>query len=199
MTSSATTSLREVARNAVRDEVMRAAWELFVERGFEATTVEQIAEAAGMSRRTFFRYFAGKDELILDKLLEVGDRVADALTARPAGEPAWPALRAALDVVVRAQDEAPEPSRRLGRLLRDEPGTRATMEERRRRWTETLGPLVAERLPDHTATAGRAVAGAALACYDAATDAWVEAPDSRFATHLYTAMTAVTTAVSTAD
>jgi AcrR family transcriptional regulator len=194
MTSSAPSSLREVARNAVRDEVVRAAWELFVEHGFEATTVEQIADAAGMSRRTFFRYFAGKDELILDKLLEVGERVAAALAARPKAEAAWPALRAALDVVVTAQDDHPEPSRRLGRLLRDEPGTRATMEERRRRWTEALGPLVAERLPDHCTTAGRAVAGAALACYDAATDAWVDAPQSRLAAHLDTAMAAVTAA-----
>jgi AcrR family transcriptional regulator len=197
MTAPASTSLREVARHAVRDEVVRAAWELFVEHGFEATTVEQIAEAAGMSRRTFFRYFAGKDELILDKLLEVGDRVAAALAARPTDEQAWPALRAALDVVVQAQDEFPEPSRRLGRLLRDEPGTRATMEERRRRWTETLGPLVAERLPGRTLTGGRAVAGAALACYDAATDAWLEAPGTHMATHLDTAMAAVTTAATT--
>jgi AcrR family transcriptional regulator len=194
MAPSPSSSLRDVARNAVRDAVVRTAWELFAERGFEATTVDQIAEAAGMSRRTFFRYFAGKDELILDKLLEVGDRVADALAARPPEEAAWPALRAALDVVVTAQEAAPEPSRRLGRLLRDEPGARGTMEERRRRWTETLGPLVAERLDDHSLTAGRAVAGAALACYDAATDAWIDAPDTRFATHLDTAMRAVTSA-----
>jgi AcrR family transcriptional regulator len=191
VSTSAHLPLREVARNAVRDEVVRAAWELFVEQGFEATTVEQIAEAAGMSRRTFFRYFAGKDELILDKLLEVGDRVAEALAARPERERAWPALRAALDVVVQAQDAAPDPSRRLGRLLRDEPGTRGTMEERRRRWTETLGPLVAARLPSSDATAGRAVAGAALACYDAATDAWIDAPRARFGSLLDTAMQAV--------
>ncbi|HEX3932650.1 MAG TPA: TetR family transcriptional regulator [Nocardioides sp.] len=191
MTSSPSTSLRDVARNAVRDEVMRAAWELFAVHGFEATTVEQIAEAAGMSRRTFFRYFNGKDELILDKLLEVGDRVAAALAARPPKEAAWPALRAALDVVVLAQDQAPEPSRRLGQLLRDEPSTRGSMEERRRRWTDALGPLVAERLPGHGEAAGRAVAGAALACYDAATDAWIDAPGTAFARHLDTAMDAL--------
>lgn len=194
MSAAAGTSLRDVARNAVRDEVVRAAWELFVEHGFEATTVDQIAEAAGMSRRTFFRYFAGKDELILAKLLEVGERVAEALAARPDDEPAWPALRAAFDVVVTTQDEFPEPSRRLGRLLRDEPGTRGTMEERRRRWTQALGPLVAPRLPDHSVTAGRAVAGAALACYVAATDAWIDAPETSFATHFDTAMKAVTAA-----
>jgi AcrR family transcriptional regulator len=190
------TSLRDVARSAVREEVERAAWDLFVEQGFEATTVDQIAEAAGMSRRTFFRYFAGKDELILDKLLEVGDRVADALAARPVRQKAWPALRAALDVVVAAQDAQPEPSRRLGQLLRDEPGTRGTLEERRRRWTDTLGPLVARRLPgrsgaDPDEAAGRAIAGAALACYDAATDAWLDAPGTSFAEHLDTAMRAV--------
>jgi len=187
-------ALREVARNAVRDQVVRAAWELFAENGFEATTVDQIAEAAGMSRRTFFRYFGGKDELILDKLLEVGDRVAAAFASRPAAEAAWPALRASFDVVVAAQDAFPEPSRRLALLLRDEPGTRGTMEERRRRWTDTLGPLVAERLRHPSVTAGRAVAGAALACYDAATDAWIDAPDISFATHLDAAMEAVTAA-----
>jgi len=191
---SAELTLRDHARGAVREEVMRQAWLLFSAQGFEATTVDQIAAAAGMSRRTFFRYFAGKDELILDKLLEVGDRLADALAARPADEAAWPALRAAFDVVVTAQDQSPEPSRRLGRLLRDEPGTRGTMEERRRRWTDTLGPLVAERLPERRLAAGRAVAGAALACYDAATDAWIDAPDTRFATHLDLAMKAVTAA-----
>ena len=46
-------SLRDHARGAVRDEVMRQAWLLFSEQGFEATTVDQIAAAAGMSRRTF--------------------------------------------------------------------------------------------------------------------------------------------------
>jgi AcrR family transcriptional regulator len=188
------TSLRDVARHAVRDEVVRSAWNLFVEQGFEATTVDQIAEAAGMSRRTFFRYFVGKDELILDKLLEVGDRVADALATRPPDQAAWPALRASFEVVVRAQDAHPEPSRRLALLLRDEHGTRGTMEERRRRWIETLGPLVAGRLGDHSPTAGRAVAGAALACYDAATDAWIDSPQTPFATHLDTAMHAVTAA-----
>src|SRR5690349_7906847 len=108
MTTPTALSYRDVARHAVRDEVVRAAWQLFSEQGFEATTVEQIAQAAGMSRRTFFRYFTGKDELILDKLLEVGDRVAEALAVRPPEESAWSALRAAFDVVVTAQDTFPD-------------------------------------------------------------------------------------------
>src|SRR6476619_5394403 len=88
-------SLRDHARGAVRDEVMKQAWLLFADHGFEATTVDQVAAAAGMSRRTFFRYFAGKDELVLDRLLESGEGIATALAERPAAEDAWTALRAA--------------------------------------------------------------------------------------------------------
>src|SRR6478735_7506224 len=90
-------SLRDHARGAVRDEVMRQAWLLFSEQGFEATTVDQIAAAAGMSRRTFFRYFAGKDELVLARLVESGENVAEALRGRPADEPVWKSLRRAFD------------------------------------------------------------------------------------------------------
>ena len=89
-------TLRDRARSAIRDEVSKQAWTLFAEQGFEATTVDQIAEAAGMSRRTFFRYFAGKDELLLERLAEADAEIADRLRERPADEPAWPALRAAL-------------------------------------------------------------------------------------------------------
>src|SRR4029077_8820150 len=85
-------TLRDHARGAVREEVMRQAWLLFSAQGFEATTVDQIAAAAGMSRRTFFRYFAGKDELVLTRLVESGQSVVDALRLRPADEPVWVSL-----------------------------------------------------------------------------------------------------------
>jgi AcrR family transcriptional regulator len=184
--------LRDVARTAVRDEVLRRAWELFREQGFEATTIDQIAEAAGMSRRTFFRYFTGKDELVLERLVDAGSQIAAALAARPPEEEPWTALRAAFEVVVRGQEQAPEQARALGRMLRDEPAARPSMEERRRRWLALFTPVVAARLSgrDRDLRAA-ALASAALASLDVAQAIWLESSSSNLGTLLDTAMGAV--------
>jgi len=189
-------TLRDHARGAVRDEVMRHAWLLFSEQGFEATTVDQIAEAAGMSRRTFFRYFTGKDELVLERLVEAGEAIAAALVQRPDDEPVWTSLRAAFDEVVRQQEEYAVLARPLQIMLRTEPAVRGSMVERRRRWQELLAPAVAARLPRRHG--GRtpdlradAVVAAALSCLEVAQETWADHPGSRLSTLLDQAMSAV--------
>jgi AcrR family transcriptional regulator len=189
-------TLRDHARSAVRDEVSKQAWLLFARQGFEATTVDQIAEAAGMSRRTFFRYFAGKDELVLDRIVASGRLVADALRGRPADEAAWPALRAAFDQTVSLQQQHAETSHRLQVMLRDEPVLRTTIESRRRLWLELLAPLVAERLPGREVSGGAdlratAITSSAIACLETAQVAWTSHPDSSLADLLDEAMGAV--------
>ena len=57
-------TLRERKKKKTREALSQAALELFVKQGFEATTVEQIAERLEVSRRTFFRYFATKEEVV---------------------------------------------------------------------------------------------------------------------------------------
>src|SRR6266545_7692516 len=59
--------VRERTRRAVRDELTQLAKDLFVEKGYDETTIDDLAAAAGMSRRTFFRYFASKEELVMGK------------------------------------------------------------------------------------------------------------------------------------
>jgi AcrR family transcriptional regulator len=189
-------TLRDHARGAIRDEVMRHAWLLFSAQGFEATTVDQIAAAAGMSRRTFFRYFTGKDELVLERLVEAGERIAAALRGRPDDEPVWVSLRTAFDEVVRQQEEYADLARPLQIMLRTEPAVRASVVERRRRWQELLAPAVAVRLPRRHG--GRtpdlradAVVAAALSCLEVAQETWADHPGSRLSTLLDQAMTAV--------
>jgi AcrR family transcriptional regulator len=193
-----TPPLRDHARGAVRDEVARQAWLLFSRQGFEATTVDHIAAAAGMSRRTFFRYFTGKDELVLARLVESGESVVHALRARPEDEPIWASLRRAFDEGVLQQEAHADVARPLLVMLRTEPGVRGTVVEWRRRWQEILEPVVAERLPGRRRggspdVRAAAIVASALSCLETAQNAWVDHPRSRLSTLLDQAMAAVTT------
>ena len=76
-----------------------AALELFVERGFEQTTVADIAERAGLTARTFFRYFADKREVLFAGSAELQQAMADAVTAAPAGASPLDAVAAGLVAV----------------------------------------------------------------------------------------------------
>jgi AcrR family transcriptional regulator len=182
--------LREVTRRAVRAEAVRQAWNLFAEQGFENTTIDQIVDAAGMSRRTFFRYFSGKDELVLERMIEAGEGVAGALAARPADEPLWWSLRSAFDEVVIVQEQNSDVARRLRRMLNEEPSLKGIVEEWRRRWIGLLAPIVAERIPPASGPDARAEAltASALACLETAQIVWIRDPEARLGVLLDDAM-----------
>ncbi|MCW2902925.1 MAG: transcriptional regulator, TetR family, partial [Streptosporangiaceae bacterium] len=84
---------RERKKRRTREALVEAAFELFREKGFEATTVEEIADAVDVSSRTFFRYFASKEDVALTFQEEQLAAVLAALAARPADEPVVTALR----------------------------------------------------------------------------------------------------------
>ncbi|WP_405896413.1 TetR family transcriptional regulator [Streptomyces sp. NBC_00727] len=79
-----------------RDALAGAAFELVLDRGLREVTVEEIAERADVDRRTFSRYFASKEDAVLDSVRGDGDRINDALRARPADEPPLTAYRRAV-------------------------------------------------------------------------------------------------------
>ncbi|WP_067471732.1 acyl-CoA-like ligand-binding transcription factor [Actinomadura hibisca] len=112
-------SLRERKKAATRAALGRAAMLLAVERGPDGVTVEAIADAAGVSPRTFHNYFPGKEEAIVACLTDGAESLIDELRARPADEPIWESLR----LVVRGllQPERHEETAALLRLVRDNP------------------------------------------------------------------------------
>jgi AcrR family transcriptional regulator len=73
-----------------------AAMELYVERGYEQTTVADIAERAGLTARTFFRYFTDKREVLFNGSVELEHRMVAALAAAPPATPPLDAVAAAL-------------------------------------------------------------------------------------------------------
>ncbi|MEU5630377.1 TetR family transcriptional regulator [Streptomyces rishiriensis] len=89
-------TLRERKKQRTRDALLRAAVELFTSRGYDGTTVDEIAEAVDVSPRTFFRYFAGKDEAALGLVEMTVARFVEAVRARPPHEAPLHALRRAV-------------------------------------------------------------------------------------------------------
>ncbi|MFF4797107.1 TetR family transcriptional regulator [Streptomyces sp. NPDC001351] len=89
-------TLRERKKQRTRDALLRAAVELFTTRGYEQTTVDDIAEAVDVSQRTFFRYFAGKEEAALALQEMAVARFVEAVRERPADEAPLAALRQAV-------------------------------------------------------------------------------------------------------
>jgi AcrR family transcriptional regulator len=110
------TGLRERKKARTRSAIQREALRLFHEHGYAATTMEHIAEAADVSPSTVFRYFPGKEDLlVLDEHHSLADAVAQAFAAQPADVPAAAALRAAIRT---ALADLP-PADRAARLERD--------------------------------------------------------------------------------
>ncbi|MCC3777272.1 TetR/AcrR family transcriptional regulator [Streptomyces sp. UNOB3_S3] len=95
-TIESTTGLRERKKRRTRETLVRCAQELFALQGYEGTTVDEIAAAADVSQRTFFRYFAGKEDVALAVQQMIESRIFAAVCARPAAEPPLTALRTAV-------------------------------------------------------------------------------------------------------
>ncbi|BCB80552.1 TetR family transcriptional regulator [Phytohabitans flavus] len=98
-------SLRERKKQRTREALIDAAFELFSTKGFEATTVDEIAESVEVSSRTFFRYFGSKEDVATSLQLQQFLDVYSALDERPADEPVMTALRRACVQVLRAYEE----------------------------------------------------------------------------------------------
>lgn len=92
-TATAEAPRRERKKRQTRDALVHAALKLFNAKGYEHTTVREITDAVDVSERTFFRYFASKEDLALSFVKDATDALLRALATRPAAEPPLTALR----------------------------------------------------------------------------------------------------------
>jgi AcrR family transcriptional regulator len=160
----------------MRADLTAVAMGLFLEHGFEKTTVDDICAAADISRSTFFRYFPSKEDALFGQTGDAGETLAEALTARPSDEPVWTAMRRALDPLIAELEAAGADARRLARMIGGQPTLMARHREKQARWQGLLRPEVARRLgtdpADRSDPRADAVTATALGCYDAAQTAW---------------------------
>jgi AcrR family transcriptional regulator len=167
--------LRERKQRLLRLKLGEVALGLFIERGFDETTIEDIAEAAGISRRTFFRYFATKEDVLLWRFRDGSERLGEALKARPENEPPLLAVHKALEAVHEVYQDHPERHRAYLRFLLETPRLRAQLLDTREQWRVHISRILATRLGagrDKEAMA-LLIASVALASQDVAVRRWV--------------------------
>jgi AcrR family transcriptional regulator len=169
--------LREQKRAITEQAIVDAAMRMFTERGFVATTAADVAAAAGIGRRTLFRYFPTKEDILLDPRRVDRDYALTALRGR---RDRLDDVEAVMSTLAELQRRAfavfrPEHQRALHRLSHDEPALAARsfllMQEVRDLFVEALLPKRASRTKVLRA---RLLVMTCIIAVDASVTAWVE-------------------------
>lgn len=172
--------LRERQKRAVRTSLEAAALELFLDRGFAGTSVDDIAAAAAVSRSTFFRYFGSKEAVVFSGLDARGEALAQAILARPATETPLRAFEEALIASNSAMEDAEDERfvRDRDRVVQADPELQMRARELTLRWQERLAHTLARRdghdvpRPEHLLTAA-----VGLAIVERLADEWRRHPN----------------------
>lgn len=179
MTIDAAIGRRERKKQATREALIDAAFALFISNGFEATTVEEIADAVDVSSRTFFRYFASKEDVVLTFQEEQQELLLERFRARPAAEPVVTALKhAAIDVAIACEQGIlgfdPERFIALISMMESSPAVMARSLQHQQKKMQAVAEAIAERMGVDVATDLRPQVVAAIAgCgIRAASDCW---------------------------
>jgi AcrR family transcriptional regulator len=137
------TGLRERKKRATRDALARAGIELFVERGYDETTLAEIAEVAGVSTRTIFAYFPSKEDILFATMQTMRDALARALADRPAGTDALTALQ---EFILSSAHEKTELDHKLGQVIAADPTLSSHKRARIAEFQEVLAAAIADDL-----------------------------------------------------
>lgn len=159
--------LRERKKQRTREAIVEAAMRLFAERGFDGTTISDIAAEADIAPRTFFGYFPSKEEVVFSDVDADFASLAARLAERPTGETAIGALRAWIVERVASDDFDDELKACRRRLLVESEALAAHDEHLKGRFRELLATAVARDLDDASdALRPRMVAAAAIAALE---------------------------------
>jgi AcrR family transcriptional regulator len=169
--------LRQRKKDSSRRAIEDAAWELFAERGYEDTSINDIAERANVAPRTFFRYFPTKEAVLYPQFEELLRLVREEFRRRPADEPVITSLFESFEVLSGSLEGAASRARERMDLMKrpghHPPGT----EYFRTRLAEATADLVLEREGDSDEARMRArlASGVVSVLIDTTHNCWIEA------------------------
>jgi AcrR family transcriptional regulator len=165
---------RQRKKTATRDRILASAQRLFLEQGYDATTVEQIAAAAGVSHMTFFRYFPSKEDVALSDSYD--PLIASFIAQTPAAWPLIQRIRAALVQGLRlVYDDARDSLLAQVKLIVSTPALRERMWASQIATQEViLQALEADQRDPRASLEARVTVAACLAAAATAVLTWVE-------------------------
>lgn len=164
--------LRERKKRETHKRIARAARKLFLERGFEATTIDEIAAAASVSRRNFFHYFSSKEDALFAWREEIRTALTDAIAAQGPDEPLVRVARRAVVAAAAHVDRHQAVS--AARIVRGSPALHARNQARYHELERLLAARLGQRLggaPDRQRA--RLVAMVAIGALRVAVDTWL--------------------------
>jgi AcrR family transcriptional regulator len=164
---------REIRREEIRQILSQRAMGLFLKRGFEKTTIDEIVESAGVSRRTFFRHFETKEDLVFVWYEALGRELVTVLIERPENEAPFDSASAALRSLLKYYDDDPTAAAAMMKLASETPGLIAKSLEKRALWEIELAKVLAPRLKGADAElSARLIAGGAVHAFALAVEFW---------------------------
>jgi AcrR family transcriptional regulator len=165
-------SLRERKKAETRQRIQQHAMRLFLEQGYDATTVEQIAAAVGVSHMTFFRHFPAKEDVVATD--DYDPLMAELIRARPAGEHPVERVRATvLGGLAAVYDRDRDTILARTQLIQSTPALRARIVDNRRASEAVFAAGLGD--PDDFAT--RVLAAACVGALVTAVTEWAEHPE----------------------
>ncbi len=171
------TTRREHKKAVTRRSLARAALRLAMERGLDGVTVEDIADEAGVSRRTFSNYFTSKEDAVLDAERRRTRALIALVEARPGAEGPWQALRAATAELYRAWPVPDVEWMAQLRLLRRHPSLLARQAGDQVALERDLTAVLVRREPDEEVA--RLMASTFLATVRTGIALWLEGAGAR--------------------
>jgi len=138
--------LRERKKRLMRQQLSDTATEMFVERGFDAVRVAEIAEACGVSEKTVFNYFPTKESLFYSQMQAFEEALVNAVRQRPAGESVPSAFRRFIHNGANrlAEEDAADAILAAARVVGASPALRAREREIVADYTDVLAGLIAQ-------------------------------------------------------
>jgi AcrR family transcriptional regulator len=166
--------LREKNKLATRSELSRFAIELFLKRGFANTTIDEIVEPLGIAKRTFFRYFSVKEDLVFAWYEDLTSDLVKELSSRPKQETPFEAVCKTLSSLLKMYDENPTWALSMVRLSMETPSLIGKNFEKRVLWERAFAATLIEREGKKTMSPLKAqiIAGIAMTAFTAAIGEW---------------------------